>query len=88
MLTETEGDCNPRSDLEKGKKYKFDFPTVQDELEFGHETDEKTQGDKMYKFKGKERLLLEVFLKQFLLLAKLFLKKLNPQNLKLKQKNI
>jgi hypothetical protein len=41
-------------ELKKGRKYKLNFPSVEDELEYDDETGEKTKGEKMYKFKGKK----------------------------------
>ncbi len=36
--------------LRKDKKYKLKTPSIEDEVTFKGETDEKTQGDKMYSF--------------------------------------
>jgi len=40
-------------ELEKGKKYKYNLPSFNDEIEFDDEFEDKTGGEKMYKFKGK-----------------------------------
>jgi len=40
-------------ELEKGKKYKYNLPSFNDEIEFDNEFEDKTGGEKMYKFKGK-----------------------------------
>jgi len=40
-------------ELEKGKKYKYNLPSFNDEIEFDDEFEDKTGGKKMYKFKGK-----------------------------------
>ena len=41
-------------ELEKGKKYKYNSPSFNDELEFDDEFEDKKGGEKMYKFKGKD----------------------------------
>jgi hypothetical protein len=41
-------------ELVKGKKYNFDFPSFDDEVEFDDEFEDKFGGNKMYKFKGKK----------------------------------
>jgi len=43
-------------ELEKGKKYKYNSPSFDDEVEFDDEVDDKRGGDKMYKFKGKDAM--------------------------------
>jgi hypothetical protein len=41
-------------ELVKGKNYKLNFPSFDDEVEFDDEFEDKSGGNKMYKFKGKE----------------------------------
>ena len=38
----------------KGKNYKLNFPSFDDEVEFDDEYEDKSGGNKMYKFKGKK----------------------------------
>ena len=41
-------------ELVKGKNYKLNFPSFDDEVEFDDEYEDKSGGNKMYKFKGKK----------------------------------
>lgn len=40
--------------LEKGKKYRFKSPSFEDEIEYNDEVEDKSGGEKMYHFRGKE----------------------------------
>ncbi len=40
-------------ELKKGRKYKYKLPDFEDEIEFDDEFEDKSGGEKMYKFKGK-----------------------------------
>lgn len=46
-------EINPEA-LKKGKKYKFDIPSYEDEIEYSDEYEDKAGGEKMYKFKGRK----------------------------------
>jgi len=41
-------------ELEKGKKYKYNLPSFDDEVEFDDEFEDKSGGEKMYMFKGRK----------------------------------
>jgi len=43
-------------ELKKGKKYKYDLPSFNDEIEFDDEFEDEKGGEKMYKFKGKNNI--------------------------------
>jgi len=43
-------------ELEKGKKYKYNTPSFNDEIEFDDEFEDKKGGEKMFKFKGKNNM--------------------------------
>jgi hypothetical protein len=55
-VTDGELDELGTHELEKGKKYKYNSPSFDDEVEFDDEIDDKRGGDKMYKFKGKDAM--------------------------------
>ena len=55
-VTDGELDELGTHELEKGKKYKYNSPSFDDEVEFDDEVDDKRGGDKMYKFKGKNAM--------------------------------
>jgi hypothetical protein len=42
-------------ELEKGKKYKYNTPNFDDEIEFDDDFEDEAGGNKMYKFKGKDK---------------------------------
>ena len=43
-------------ELEKGKKYKYNSPSFNDEIEFDDEFEDEKGGEKMFKFKGKDSM--------------------------------
>jgi hypothetical protein len=43
-------------ELEKGRKYKYNTPSFEDEIEFDDEFSDENRGEKMYKFKGKDSM--------------------------------
>jgi hypothetical protein len=55
-VTDGELDEIGTQELEKGRKYKYNTPSFEDELEFDDEFEDNAGGDKMYKFKGKNAL--------------------------------
>ena len=56
MKEKSELDELSTHELEKGKKYKYNLPSFNDEIEFDDEFEDKTGGEKMYKFKGKDKM--------------------------------
>lgn len=56
MEEESELDEVGTFDLEKGKKYKYKLPDFEDEIEFEDEFEDLHGGEKMYKFKGKDKM--------------------------------
>lgn len=56
MKEKSELDELSTHELEKGKKYKYNLPSFNDELEFDDEFEDKTGGEKMYMFKGKDKM--------------------------------
>ena len=53
----TDGELEELSphDLERGKKYKYNTPSFEDEIEFDNDFEDKGGGKKMFKFKGKDK---------------------------------
>ena len=55
-VTDGELDELGTHELVKGKKYKYNSPSFDDEVEFDDEFDDERGGEKMYKFKGKDAM--------------------------------
>jgi hypothetical protein len=54
-VTDGELDELGTHELERGKKYKYNTPNFDDEIEFDDDFEDKAGGNKMYKFKGKDK---------------------------------